>query len=158
MNGGTHRRHDKLRMGRVRPIFEVKSAGAQQKKEIPFVGTVLGNFVGHAKGTEEPFRERKLEEIAAHNFDDKLKEIGPHLSLRVPDKISKNPDAPPVSVILDFGNMGDYEPDQLVKRIPNVAELLEERQKLVRLRETLIDSPKGDDLLQGVIAKTLLGK
>ena len=78
--------HKRVSKNRVSITYDVETNGASEKKELPFVSAVLGNFSG---GKEDPrdVEDREFIQVDQDNFNDVLSRIGPELSLKVDNVI-----------------------------------------------------------------------
>jgi type VI secretion system protein ImpB len=142
---------DRVRSPRVHITYDVETGGAIEKKELPFVMGVFGDFTGQPEEPLPRLKDRKFVEVNPDNFDSVLAAMKPHLSFQVENKISDDPEAGQVKVNLKFRSMDDFEPTQVAKQIKPLAELLELRTKLSDLRGNLQGNDKLDDLLQAAL-------
>jgi len=142
---------DRVRSPRVHITYDVETGGAIEKKELPFVMGVFGDFTGMPEEPLPRLKDRKFVEVNPDNFDSVLAAMKPHLSFRVENKISDEPDAGQIAVDLRFKSMDDFEPTQVAKQIKPLNELLELRTRLSDLRGSLQGNDKLDDLLQSAL-------
>ena len=142
---------DRVRSPRVHITYDVETGGAIEKKELPFVMGVFGDFTGHAGRTLPRLKDRKFVEIDPDNFDSVLAAMKPHLAFSVENKLSDDPEAGQLRVDLRFQSMDDFEPTQVAKQIKPLKELLDLRTKLSDLRGSLQGNDKLDELLQGAL-------
>jgi type VI secretion system protein ImpB len=142
---------DRVRSPRVHITYDVETGGAIEKKELPFVMGVFGDFTGMPEEPLPRLKDRKFVEVNPDNFDSVLAAMKPHLSFSVENKISDDPDAGQVKVDLRFRSLQDFEPTQVAKQIKPLNELLELRTKLSDLRGSLQGNDKLDDLLQAAL-------
>ncbi len=150
---------DRVRSPRVHITYDVETGGAIEKKELPFVMGVFGDFTGMPEEPLPRLKDRKFVEVNPDNFDSVLAAMKPHLAFSVENKISDDPDAGQLRVNLHFRSMEDFEPTQVAKQIKPLNELLELRTKLSDLRGSLQGNDKLDDLLQDALRDTnKLGK
>jgi type VI secretion system protein ImpB len=145
---------DRVRSPRVHITYDVETGGAIEKKELPFVMGVFGDFTGQPEEPLPRLKERKFVEVNPDNFDSVLAAMKPHLAFSVENKISDDQDAGQVRVNLKFRSMDDFEPTQVAKQIKPLNDLLELRTKLSDLRGTLQGNDKLDDLLQAALRDT----
>ena len=142
---------DRVRSPRVQVTYDVETRGAIEKKELPFVMGVLGDFLGKTE-PEKKLKERRFADIHGENFDGVLKQMAPSLSYRVDNKLAK--DGSQLNVELNFRKMEDFSPDRIVKQVPALAKLLEARQKLSDLRNKMAGNDKLEDLLREIVEDT----
>jgi type VI secretion system protein ImpB len=145
---------DRVRSPRVHITYDVETGGAIEKKELPFVMGVFGDFTGMPEEPLPRLKDRKFVEVNPDNFDSVLAAMKPHLSFSVENKISDDPDAGQVKVDLRFRSMDDFEPAQVAKQIKPLNELLQLRTRLSDLRGGLQGNDKLDDLLQDALRDT----
>jgi type VI secretion system protein ImpB len=139
---------DRVRSPRVHITYDVETGGAIEKKELPFVMGVFGDFTGMPEEPLPRLKDRKFVEINPDNFDSVLAAMKPHLAFSVENKISEDPDAGQLRVNLKFRSLEDFNPTQVAKQIKPLNDLLELRTKLSDLRGSLQGNDKLDDLLQ----------
>ncbi len=142
---------DRVRSPRVHITYDVETGGAIEKKELPFVMGVFGDFTGQPEEPLPRLKDRKFVEVNPDNFDSVLAAMKPHLSFQVENKISDDPDAGQVKVDLRFRSMDDFEPTQVARQIRPLNELLALRTRLSDLRGSLQGNDKLDDLLQSAL-------
>lgn len=142
---------DRVRSPRVHITYDVETGGAIEKKELPFVMGVFGDFTGMPEEPMPRLKDRKFVEINPDNFDTVLAAMKPHLSFQVENKISDDADAGQLKVNLRFKSMEDFEPAQVARQIKPLNELLELRTRLADLRGSLQGNDKLDDLLQDAL-------
>lgn len=142
---------DRVRSPRVHITYDVETGGAIEKKELPFVMGVFGDFTGMPEEPMPRLKDRKFVEINPDNFDTVLAAMKPHLSFSVENKISDDADAGQLKVNLRFKSMEDFEPAQVARQIKPLNELLELRSRLADLRGSLQGNDKLDDLLQDAL-------
>ncbi len=141
----------KVRPPRVSITYDVHVGNATEKKELPFVVGVLGDFSGNAP-TTPPKRlgERSFIEINRDNFDNVLARMAPGLNLRVENTLEG--DGSEIGVKLDFKTMKDFEPAQIVKQVEPLRKLLEEREKLQELKTKVDLEPDLEDRLRELLS------
>ena len=145
---------DRVRSPRVHITYDVETGGAIEKKELPFVMGVFGDFTGMPEEPLPRLKDRKFVEIGPDNFDSVLAATKPHLAFSVENKLSEDPDAGQLGVNLRFRNMDDFEPANVAKQVKPLKELLDLRTKLSDLRGTLQGNDKLDEVLQATLRNT----
>ena len=147
----TQQKLSRVRPPRVHITYDVEVGDAIENKELPFVMGVLGDFTGQPEQPLPRLKDRKFVEITPDNFDNVLQGMAPHLSYSVENKLSENPDAGQLKVDLRFKGLEDFEPEQVVKQVKPLKELLDLRTKLADLRGQLQGNDKFDELLMDAV-------
>jgi type VI secretion system protein ImpB len=149
---------DQKKLGRVRPPrvnikYEVETNGAHERKELPFVMGVLGDFTGQPLDPLAKLKDRKFVEVTPDNFDTVLAAMKPHLKFEVKNTLDeKKPGKLPVD--LQFNSLEDFSPEKVATKVTPLNELLELRRTLADLRGSLQGNDKLDEVLQEVIGNT----
>jgi type VI secretion system protein ImpB len=142
---------DRVRSPRVHITYDVETGGAIEKKELPFVMGVFGDYTGTPEEPLPRVKDRKFVEISLDNFDNVLAAMKPHLAFSVENKLSDDPNAGQLKVDLRFRSMDDFEPANVAKQVKPLKELLDLRTSLADLRGSLQGNEKLDELLQDAI-------
>jgi type VI secretion system protein ImpB len=142
------------KVGRVRPprvqiTYDVQVGDAIEKRDLPFVVGVLADLSGMPEKALPPIAKRKFVSIDRDNINDVMKNIGPRLAFKVPNRL--NEDDTKLNVELRFENMDDFQPAKVAQQITPLRKLLELRNSLANLRSSLIGNEKLDNLLQEMI-------
>ena len=145
---------DRVRSPRVHITYDVETGGAIEKKELPFVMGIFGDFTGQPEEPLPKLKDRKFVQVDPDNFDSVLAAMKPHLAFRVENKISDEPDAGQIPVNLRFRSMDDFEPTQVAKQIAPLKKLMDLRTKLSDLRGSLQGNDKLDEALQAALRDT----
>src|SRR5579883_2046354 len=138
---------DRVRSPRVHITYDVETGGAIEKKELPFVMGVFGDYTGMPEEPLPRVKDRKFVEINPDNFDNVLAAMKPHLAYSVENKLSEDPNAGQVKVDLRFRSMDDFEPANVAKQVKPLKALLDLRTRLSDLRGSLQGNEKLDELL-----------
>ena len=139
---------DRVRSPRVHITYDVETGGAIEKKELPFVMGVFGDFTGMPEQPLPRLKDRKFVEIGPDNFDSVLAAMKPHLQFKVENKLSDDANAGQLGVDLHFNSLEDFEPANVAKQVKPLKELLDLRTKLSDLRGSLQGNDKLDEVLQ----------
>jgi type VI secretion system protein ImpB len=142
---------DRVRSPRVHITYDVETGGAIEKKELPFVMGVFGDYTGAPEEPLPRLKDRKFVEISLDNFDNVLAAMKPHLAFSVENKLSDDPNAGQIKVDLRFRSMDDFSPANVAKQVKPLKELLDLRTSLADLRGSLQGNEKLDELLQDAI-------
>lgn len=148
----TQKKLSRVRPPRVQITYDVEVGDAIETKELPFVLGVLGDYSGHSKQPLPKLKERKFVQIDRDNFDDVLKGMAPRLAMRVDNKLKD--DGGQMSVELEFNQLADFEPQNVVKQVEPLRQLLEARQRLSDLRNKMVGNDKLEELLDDVVRDT----
>lgn len=143
---------DRVRAPRVQITYDVEIGNAIEKKEIPFVVGVLGDYSGKPDEPLPKLKDRKFVEIDRDNFDTVLAGMKPRLAYRVDNKLTD--DGSQLGVELRFKSLDDFHPEQVANQVEPVRKLLEARRKLSDLLGKLDGNDKLDEILQDIISST----
>jgi type VI secretion system protein ImpB len=148
----TQHKLDRVRAPRVQLTYDVEIGDAIEKKELPFVAGVLGDFSGKPLEPLPRMKDRKFVNIDKDNFNDVLKGMKPRLQFQVDNKLAN--DDSRIGIELNFKSLADFEPEQVVRQIEPLRKLLEARQKLADLRNKMAGNDKFEELLSEVLQNT----
>jgi len=143
------KKKERVRPPRVHIEYEVELGGAQVMKELPFVMGVMSDLSGQPKQKPPKLAERKFVEIDRDNFDDVLKSMKPRLAFRVDNKLQD--DGSELSVELNFEKLADFNPENVVKQVQPLNDLLEVRNKL----KDLLSRTEGNDRLEELLGSII---
>jgi type VI secretion system protein ImpB len=143
---------DRVRSPRVQITYDVEIGDAIEKKEIPFVVGVLGDFSGKPDEPLPKMKDRKFVEIDRDNFNKVLEGMKPRVTFRVDNKLAN--DGSQLAVDLRFKSMDDFHPESVAEQITPLKKLVEARKRLSDLLTKLDGNDKLDELLQDVISNT----
>jgi len=113
---------------RINVTYKPATGDQSAEVEIPYKITVLGKF--NPDEEEKPVEDIKAININKNNFNDVLKHQGLSLEFSVPNKLTEEKDSS-LNVNLKIESMKDFSPESIVENV-------EELQKLMKLRESLI--------------------
>jgi type VI secretion system protein ImpB len=162
MPDSTQHKLDRVRPPRVQITYDVEIGDAIVMKELPLVVGIMADLSGKPEEALPPLRERKYVEIDRDNFNDIMKAIGPRLALRVDNKLVKGEGngeggeggGEKLSAVLNFSNIDDFSPLNVLKQIEPLARLFEARTRLADLLTKLDGNDALDALLQDVVKNT----
>ncbi|MEN6623398.1 MAG: type VI secretion system contractile sheath small subunit [Smithella sp.] len=133
---------------RVNIVYSPATGDAKEEVELPLKILVMGDFTGAQD--DRPVEDRKPINIDKDNFDDVLNASKVSLSAVVDNKLSGEPDAQ-MSINLDFKSMKDFDPDQIIKKVPEMKKLLELREALKALKGPLGNIPEFRKKIQELV-------
>lgn len=119
---------------RINITYKPATGDAKAELELPLKVMVMGDFT--LKNDETPLEERKAVNIDKNNFDEVLSAHDVSMVAAVPNKLSEEEGAE-MSVSLDFKSLKDFEPESVVRQVPELAQLLELRNALQALKGPL---------------------
>jgi type VI secretion system protein ImpB len=142
-------------LGRIRPprvniTYDVEVGGAIEKKELPFVMGVLGDFSGQPVEPLAKLKDRKFVEVTPDNFDQVLSSMKPHLAFTVENKL--NDEGGKIGVDLSFESLEDFQPDRVAQQVDPIKKLLDLRSQLADLRGSLQGNEKLEEILQASVS------
>jgi len=120
---------DRNRPPRVQITYDVEIGDAVEKKELPLVVGILSDLDG-TRG--KVVAEQAFREIDVDNFDEMLKEIAPTVTLNLPAStlMGEHDAAKALEAKFSFSRFDDFDPVALLKMVPALKDLYEERQRL----------------------------
>ncbi len=143
---------DRVRPPRVQITYDVEIGDAVEKKELPFVMGVLGDYSGQPIESLPKLKERKFVVIDRDNFNEVLKGAQPHLAYRVENTMAR--DGSQLSVELDFEHMVDFEPARVAVQVEPLRQLIEIRSRLSDLKNKMYGNERLGEVLQGMLDDT----
>jgi type VI secretion system protein ImpB len=146
------KRLQKVRPPRVQMTYDVEVGDAIEKKELPFVVGVVGDFSGQSEVEQKRLRDRKFVNVDNDNFDEVMKAVEPRAVYRVPNKLTDK--GGEFAVDLKFKSSDDFRPEAVVQQVEPLKKLLEARTKLADLRNKLAGNEKLEDILSDILAST----
>ena len=146
------KRLQKIRPPRVQMTYDVEVGDAIEKKELPFVVGVVGDFSGQSEVEQKKLRDRNFVNVDNDNFDEVLKGVEPRAAFRVANTLTAK--GGEFAVDLKFKSMEDFRPESVVQQVEPLRKLLEARTKLADLRNKLAGNEKLEDILSDVLSST----
>jgi type VI secretion system protein ImpB len=144
-----YRKRERVRKPRVHITYDVETEGATERKELPFVVGVVGDFSGDPTTKLKPLVDREFIQIDRDNFDEVLARMKPGLNLRVENTLKG--DGTEFGVQLKFEKMEDFEPGQVVQQVEPLRKLMEVRNKIKELQAKMEVSSELEDELEKIL-------
>ena len=127
------------------------SSDAKESVELDYRLLIPGNFSKSEPGSLGMIKDRRLRTIGRKgDFQKVLQDINPKLNLTVSNKLSEDPEAK-MEVKLDFKDMKDFHPDEIVKKVEPLKQLLEARERLKQLKLAVLKDVNLKKALEGVL-------
>lgn len=120
---------------RVNITLDMDTQEGRKKKELPLKLLVLGDFSGKTTGS---VADRERINIHKNNFDKVLKDLAPELILTLPNQVKRDGSEMRVHLVLD--TMRQFHPEELIKQIPELRNLLAMRNLLKDMKGNVIDN------------------
>ncbi len=130
---------------RVRVSLEPGS-NAKESTELDYRILVPGDFThssaGQHKDGDGSLAQRKVREIKGkRDFKIVMEDLAPKIQISVANKLSDDPQAQ-MDVKLEFKDVKDFHPDEIVKKVEPMQKLLETRNKLKQLKLMVLKDQK----------------
>ena len=123
---------------RVNIMYKPATGDAQEEVELPLKMLMLGDYTFRQDDT--PLEERKPINIDKDNFAEVMAKQKLEVAVSVADKLSGEAGAE-MAVKLNISKMSDFEPEGIVKQVPELRAMLELRSALAALRGPLGNIP-----------------
>ncbi|WP_421899580.1 type VI secretion system contractile sheath small subunit [Maridesulfovibrio sp.] len=124
---------------RVNIVYKPDTGDAKEEVELPLKLLVVGDFT--QKDDDRMVEDRDPVNIDKDNFNEVLKAQDLELKLGVEDKLSGEDDAQ-MAVNLKFESLKDFDPDRIIKQVPELQKLMELREALKALKSPLSNVPE----------------
>ena len=148
-----HSKLGRIRKPRVHIEYKVETGNATEKKHLPFLMGVVGDYSGNKPTNElKPLRDRKFVNIDRDNINDVLKSMTPGLSMEVENTLAG--DGSMMKVNLKFESMDDFSPGNVAEQVAPLKKLLDVRNQLKDLRSKMDVSTDLEATLEQVLKKT----
>jgi type VI secretion system protein ImpB len=123
---------------RVNIVYRPATGDAKEEVELPLKMMVLGDFT--LRPDDRMVEDRDPVSIDKDNFNDVLKGQGLELKLNVPSALSGKADDQ-LAVEMKFESLKDFDPDAIVRNVPELAKLMDLREALKALKGPLANVP-----------------
>ncbi len=133
---------------RVNIVYRPATGDAQEEVELPLKLMVLGDFT--LKQDDRLLEDRDPVNIDKDNFNDVMRAQQLSVKANVANKLSEDPEAQ-MTVDLKFQTLKDFEPDAIVKNVPELAKMMELRDALKALEGPLSNVPDFRKKLQELV-------
>ena len=124
---------------RVNIVYRPATGDAKEEVELPLKLMVLGDFT--LRPDDRMVENRDPVSVDKDNFNDVLKGQGLELKLNVPNRVSGKEDEQ-LAVSMKFESLKDFDPDAIVRSVPELAKLMELREALKALNGPLANVPE----------------
>lgn len=121
---------------RINITLDVESEGARRKVELPLKLLAMGDFSNGKAGGRLAERERIA--VDRSNIEQVMKELRPEVRYRV-DNVIRD-DGSEIDVRLSFEDFRSFDPEHIVRQVPELYRLLAMRNLLKDLKSNLLDN------------------
>ena len=132
---------------RINVTYKPKT-NAKEQIELPFKLLMLGNWT--MREDDRALEDRKPINIDKDNFAEVMRQQELKLETMVDNRLSGE-EGDEMKVSLNFESLKDFEPDKLVRNVPELAKLMEVRNSLKALRGPLGDKKKLRELFREIV-------
>jgi type VI secretion system protein ImpB len=127
------------------------SSDAKESVELDYRMMIPGNFSRSEPGSQGMLKDRRLRTIGTKgDFQKVLKDINPKLKLTIANKLSDDPEAK-MEVNLDIKDIKDFHPDEIVKKVEPLKQLLDARERLKQLKIAVLKDANLKKAIEGVL-------
>jgi type VI secretion system protein ImpB len=125
MPESTQHKLDRVRRPRVQITYDVETLGSIVKTQLPFVVGIMADLSGNtiSKTPGKPLKDRKYVEIDRDNFDTIMEKVAPTLQIKTSG----------LSGSLTFKKLDDFNPLNVLRRVPALSEKFDSRTRLSNL-------------------------
>jgi type VI secretion system protein ImpB len=136
---------------RVQIEYDVEIYGAQKKVQLPFVTGVMADLSGHRAQPLPSVEQRKFVDISVDNFDAQMRSIKPNARFHVEDTLTG--DGSLLDIDLCFESMDDFTPGAIARNVPEMAALLDARERLSQLITYMDGKSSAEDIIRQLLEK-----
>lgn len=133
---------------RVNIVYKPETGNAKEEVELPLKLLVVGDFT--QKEDDRMVEDRDPVNIDKDNFNEVLKAQDLELKMSVDNKLTEEPDAK-MALDLKFESLKDFDPDQIIKQVPELQKLMELREALKALKSPLSNVPEFRKKVQSLV-------
>ena len=134
---------------RVNIVYRPATGDAQEEVELPLKLMVLGDFT--LRPDERMVEDRDPVNIDKDSFNDVMQSQNLGLKVNVRNRLAGDDPEAQLALDLKFNTLKDFEPDALVKMVPELAKMMELREALKALKGPLSNVPDFRKKLQELV-------
>jgi type VI secretion system protein ImpB len=133
---------------RVNIKYSPATGDAQEEVELPLKMLMMGDYT--LRNDDTPLEERAPINVDKDNFNKVMEGQNLKLDVLVDNKLSDEEGAE-LALNLEFKNLKDFDPENIVKQVPELNQLLEMREALTALKGPLGNVPAFRKKLQAAL-------
>ncbi|EGJ50566.1 type VI secretion system contractile sheath small subunit [Desulfocurvibacter africanus] len=134
---------------RVNITYKPATGSAKEEVELPLKLLVMGDFT--QSQDDRPVDQREPVNVGKENFQEVLKAQNLGLKLTVPNRLADK-EGGQLTLDLKFQSLKDFDPDSIVKNVPELAKLVELRDALLALKGPLGNVPEFRKKIQELVS------
>ena len=134
---------------RINIVYKPATGDAQQEVELPLKLVMVGDYT--LRPDDTPLEDRKCINIDKDNFNEVMRNQNLQITFGVSNRLS-GVEGDEMPVKLSFGTLKDFEPQNVVRQVPELNALLELRQALSALKGPLGNVPAFRKRIQALLA------
>lgn len=135
---------------RINIVYKPATGDAQEEIELPLKLLMLGDYT--LRQDERAVEDRKPLSVDKDNFNDVMRNQKLSLDLNVNNKLSESEEDEEMAVSLKFDTLKDFEPESVVRQVPELNQMLELRQALTALKGPLGNVPAFRKMIQSALS------
>lgn len=114
---------------RVQISYDIETNGATEKKSLPFVVGIVGDYLGnHSPSLNTKIQDRDFIPINNQNLNGVMRALSPGINMKVDNVLESCKKH--LAVTLQFHCIEDFEPLRIIQQVPELKALYEKRQQL----------------------------
>jgi len=133
---------------RVNIVYKPALGDAQEQVELPLKMLMLGDYTG--RPDERILEDRKPINVDKDNFNEVMRGMELSATVQVANKLVEA-EGEELPVTLKFNTLKDFEPESVVRQVPELKKLLELRQALTALKGPLGNVPAFRKKIQAIM-------
>jgi type VI secretion system protein ImpB len=133
---------------RVNITYKPATGDAHAEVELPLKLLILGDFTQRAD--DRSVEERAPINVDKDNYNDVLKAQNLSLDLSVPNRLEPDSDGN-IPVNINFESLADFQPDNIVEKVPELRSIMQLRDALKALKGPLGNIPDFRKKLQELV-------
>jgi type VI secretion system protein ImpB len=134
---------------RINIVYKPATGDAKEAVELPFKVMVLGDFTHRADN--RTVEEREPVSVNNQNFNDVMASMNLSLNFAVENKLT-NDSKSDIDISLNLNKLSDFDPDSVVKAVPELAKVLQLREALKSLKGPLGNTPAMRRMIQDMLS------
>ncbi len=123
---------------RINIVYKPATGDAQEEVELPLKLMMIGDYT--LGSDDRPLEDRKPVSVDKDNFNDVMRQHDLSLDVNVSDRLSGE-ENDEMAVSLKFNTLADFNPEAVIRQVPELDKLLQLREALSALKGPLGNVP-----------------